>query len=187
MATSDRRMDEAIDRAVKGMMQVEPAPGLSRRVLARLEPPVARRRFTMLVSPRGLAAVGVAATVAIGAVLLLRPAAPRVPESVTVTRQPPAVQPQQPPTVPAPSHAPSVPASAGRGPTRIEQPVRVDRRVEAANVPQYESETHIAPLTAIDPIGFAPVRSQSIGVSALSIDPIQVAPLRLEPLSSTPH
>ena len=39
----DSPLDRAIDRAVREMMQVDPAPGLRRRVLARLQPATAQR------------------------------------------------------------------------------------------------------------------------------------------------
>ncbi len=41
---NDARLDRAIDRAVREMMQVDPAPGLRRRVLSRINAPVERRR-----------------------------------------------------------------------------------------------------------------------------------------------
>jgi hypothetical protein len=39
----EARLDRAIDRAVREMMQVDPPPGLDRRVLSRLNGPAARR------------------------------------------------------------------------------------------------------------------------------------------------
>src|SRR5215212_7388232 len=43
----DTALDRAIDRAVRDMMQVDPPPGLRRRVLSRLEAPSARRTFVL--------------------------------------------------------------------------------------------------------------------------------------------
>ncbi len=42
-AAREARIDRAIDRAVREMMQVDPPPGLRRRVLARLDRPAKRR------------------------------------------------------------------------------------------------------------------------------------------------
>jgi hypothetical protein len=43
----DTAVDRAIDRAVREMMQIDPPPGLRRRVLSRLESPAARRTFSL--------------------------------------------------------------------------------------------------------------------------------------------
>jgi hypothetical protein len=43
----DTAVDRAIDRAVRDMMQIDPPPGLRRRVLSRLESPAARRTFSL--------------------------------------------------------------------------------------------------------------------------------------------
>jgi hypothetical protein len=45
---NDARLDRAIDRAVREMMQVDPAPGLSRRVLSRINAPAEHRTFPAL-------------------------------------------------------------------------------------------------------------------------------------------
>jgi len=179
--TTDRRLDNAIDRAVKGMVQIDPAPGLSRRVLTRLEAPDERRRMTV---PRlaALAALGAAAVLAF---VLLRPPVPQNQETVARTEQ--TTNPQ------APVIAPPVGPPAAGGPhtdmPRGKPTTRIDRRVEAATVAQRERDggIRLAPLTAIDPIGFAPVAPRAIELSQVSIDPLEIRPIRVEPLSSTPQ
>src|SRR5262245_56455839 len=44
-AAREARIDRAIDRAVREMMQVDPPPGLRRRVLAQLNDPKERRSY----------------------------------------------------------------------------------------------------------------------------------------------
>src|SRR5262245_65813028 len=47
-SVNDARLDRAIDRAVREMMQVDPAPGLRRRVLSRINAPTERRAVPAL-------------------------------------------------------------------------------------------------------------------------------------------
>jgi hypothetical protein len=56
-AAREARIDRAIDRAVREMMQVDPPPGLQRRVLARLNEPKERR--TYLLARYAFAAIGI--------------------------------------------------------------------------------------------------------------------------------
>jgi len=53
-AAREARIDRAIDRAVREMMQVEPPPGLRRRVLARLNDADERREHAHRRAPRFL-------------------------------------------------------------------------------------------------------------------------------------
>ena len=76
---TDRDLDDAIDRAVRAIMSVEPRAGLRGRVLDRLE----RRPAVVFALPR-LAGAAAAVTVATFAFLLLRPA----PESPAPRRAP---------------------------------------------------------------------------------------------------
>ena len=46
-AAREARVDRAIDRAVREMMQVDPPPGLRRRVLARLNDSTERRSYLL--------------------------------------------------------------------------------------------------------------------------------------------
>jgi len=52
-------LDRAIDRAVRTMMHVDPAPGLRRRVLSRLDSPGADRRLFLRGYAWGVAAVAI--------------------------------------------------------------------------------------------------------------------------------
>jgi hypothetical protein len=160
---SGSRLDTAIDRAVRQMMQAEPPPGLRRRVLRRLEAPAAPFAWW----PRlGLAAATVAAVLL--AVVYLRPATPErpvtPPEQVLAQAPLPVMPPPdadgpgasvpvaEPP--PAPMTTPSDPARTPRV-ERLPDPPRVDDvfgarpdgRVAAATVDTPgRAEPEIAPL-----------------------------------------
>jgi hypothetical protein len=86
---NDVRLDRAIDRAVRELMQVDPAPGLRRRVLSRINAPVEPRVFPVM--RYGFAA---AALVAI---------------ALSVTLMPGHVEPPTPPKAPSPLVATGVP------------------------------------------------------------------------------
>ena len=68
-------LDRAIDRAVREMMHVDPPPGLRRRVLSRLEPPVARRPLFL---PRYVFATAALAILIVAAIFLRDPGGTRV-------------------------------------------------------------------------------------------------------------
>src|SRR5262245_59697300 len=86
---NDARLDRAIERAVREMMQVDPAPGLRRRVLSRINAPAERRALPVMRYAFAAAALGV---------LLL---------SITLT--PGHVAPPTPPKAPSPIVATGVP------------------------------------------------------------------------------
>ena len=79
---NDARLDRAIDRAVREMMQVDPAPGLRRRVLSRINAPVEHRTFPAL--RYGFAAAALAVVV------------------LSITLMPGHVEPPAPPKAPSP-------------------------------------------------------------------------------------
>jgi hypothetical protein len=79
----EARLDRAIDRAVREMMQLDPPPGLRRRVLSRLNAPSQRR--ALLIMRYALAAAAVVAGVLV----------------VPVTRMLEHVEPPTPPRPPA--------------------------------------------------------------------------------------
>lgn len=187
------RIDLAIDRAVREMMEFDPPAGLRRRVLARLQAP---QRRAWLVPAWGMAA---AAAVLILAALVLRPGAPApLPQEQFATQRIPL--PVQPATesVPAGIQPPEAPASASAakplrpataGPVRREAlapPPHMDtvfgnpdRRVAAANVPAAAP----APLEAAAPEAIAVGGLTPLRISDITIAPLQVEPIRLAPLA----
>ena len=88
---NDARLDRAIDRAVRDLMQIDPAPGLRRRVLSRLNAPVGRR-----VLPAMRYALAATAAIVVTAVSLTLmpgqvepPAAPKAPSPIVASGPPP--------------------------------------------------------------------------------------------------
>ena len=80
-AAREARIDRAIDRAVREMMQVDPPPGLRRRVLARLDAPERRSYFL----PRSAVAVMALVLLIAASISMLRdqvepPTPPKAPQ-----------------------------------------------------------------------------------------------------------
>lgn len=135
------RLDHAIDRAVRGLMQVDPAPGLRQRVAGRIEAGV-RRSWTV----PAFAAAAVAVLI-VAVVLLQSPEVVPVPEPKvasalpgTPVEAPPA--PQKPAEIPQPApppaSAPETRASQARTAKPSAESIFGERtgRVTAANVAQ---------------------------------------------------
>src|SRR5262245_51861307 len=137
----DKYLDDAIDRTVRNMMEVDPAAGLRGRVLARIDEPEPGRGLSF---PRLAAMTALAAAVVLAIAMLLR-TSPRDSEQVA-TMPPPAANPpvasvipkvsQPTPPLPAPTPTPNQSRRAAAG----------DRRVEAANIAS-ENVVVIAPLS----------------------------------------
>lgn len=161
-AAREARIDRAIDRAVREMMQVDPPPGLRRRVLARLDQPGQRRRHLL---PRFAFATATLVVVLLSVTELwyrsdapMPPGPPKVAKPIELTTTPP--------------------------PTRIEfngrdipgaritkEPIRMPRvtnvfgnrptEVSAATIDAGKREIVLQPLTIVPlsarPIGIAPL------------------------------
>ena len=122
MADRRTRVDEAIDRAVRDMVQHDARPGFRRRVLGRLEAP-ARRVWWV----PGLAAA--AAAIVVTAVALTRPADSTRPAT-------PGPQQAHHATPPAPGEAiPAAPAVVVAPAARVENAPRAPRRPSTATPP----------------------------------------------------
>lgn len=92
---NDARLDRAIDRAVRELMQVDPAPGMRRRVLSRINAPVERR--TLPVMRYAFAAAAVAVLVLSITLMPGRvepPTPPKAPPLVFAGGAPPIVLPE---------------------------------------------------------------------------------------------
>ena len=177
---TERRLDEAIDRAVHEMMHVDPRPGLSRRVAARLAVP----RTARLTAPRLASAAALILLALAAALLVTRTPAP-VREQVSVTRETippaprvnraPATTPEQPARVP-PARVTRAPGSPRRGGNTIEA------------TPPFASNVQIAPLADLTPIAVEPAGPRALDAPEVVVTPLApLEPLRVDPLSSTPR
>jgi hypothetical protein len=181
------RLDHAIDRAVRGMMHVDPAPGLRVRVVDRLEKRPARRAL-----PLAFASAAALIVIVIVSVALFREVRPEktietgpmpAPVSQTTSVASPAVSPspqsqsRMPSSVPVPDAAAPV-----RRPRALPRPSVVfdgpRDRVSAANVRPATTEVVEAPQM---PETFVPIGP--IVIAPISIAPIVIPPLIVAPLS----
>jgi hypothetical protein len=170
-AAREARLDRAIDRAVREMMQVDPPPGLRRRVLARLNESGERRRHFL---PR----FAFAAAALVGALLAATqlwyrsdaPTPPRPPDMAKITALPAKV----PPTIRFFESNPAPPLAGGQ---ITREPIRMPRvtnvfgnrpgEVSATTIEGRKREIVARPLTIVP----------------LSARPIVIAPLVLPPPS----
>lgn len=180
--TTDRQLDDAIDRAVRELMSVDPPAGLRARVLARLERP---RRVWVTV-PRLAAAAALAAAVLIAFVLFREGTTP--PKDVQVAVQ--SAEPVRPtPDRPIAKDAPVAPPPAGvpspgvvRTPPLTPQPSFAGRAVVAASV-RAVFVTDVEPLEALPPIALEPIAPAPIRSAAIVVDPLPaIAPLEVPSL-----
>jgi hypothetical protein len=185
MMQDDRYLDDAIDRTVRDMMDVDPAAGLTRRVLAKIDEPMRGRVLTF---PRLAAITAFAAAAVVLAIAMLLHTSPRDSGQLATTTPPPprAVNPPVANAVPSPSRPTPPPPTPTRTLNPSHPATAVDRHVEAASIAS-ENDVVIAPLDAMEPIRFAPIGRQTIVVTTIGMDPIQISPLRMDPLSSTPQ
>ena len=182
------RLDRAIDRAVRDMVQVEPRPGLSRRVADRLERPVAG-------SFGWLPAVTTAATLVVlltAFALYEPPVEDQAPATrITSATPSPAMLPRPEPTpesttVPAaPVPSPAARAAAPRqrvAPRRTSASIfgEPTGRVSAADI---GSAPDAAPLDSGTDIELAAVPSALVPMAPIMIAPIRLAPITLSPLT----
>jgi len=170
------RLDSAIDRAVRGLMQVNPRPGLRHRVASRLGAPAPR--ISWMLPTAATAALFVVVLVAW--MLLHAPGGSPAPQShIAVT---PATTPDSHPTVPVPVQpAASAPRTPARPPQRRSEAVFGPRRdrVAAANV---ASVGTIAPMPAAN----APYEPPALTGTVAPLAPILIAPIEVEPITIMP-
>jgi hypothetical protein len=182
------RLDSAIDRAVRGMMQVDPAPGLRVRVAGRLERAPSRSAVRWSFASAAALVVVVLACIALFRALRFDT---RTEPAVRPASRITTVQPRRDVAPPAPlAAAPS--AATPRGRAAAGEPVRAlprpsvifsgsRDRVRAASVSSETiSATRDAPMTPLPEV-FAPI--SPIVIVPISITPIVVQPLTVPPLS----
>jgi hypothetical protein len=185
-------LDRAIDRAVRQMVQVDPAPGLDRRVRARLSRPVPQRSPGMryLVFAGALAmlvlAVGILRHGRSGAEI---PVTPQAPTAVQAIREPSGKT-----TAPAVGTPPAVngpaPAAGSRQP-RMRRPAERgrDQHAEVIRMPEIGSVfgtpsdavagATVAGAEEVSPAGGA---ANQIEITRLSVTPLEIPPLRIAPI-----
>jgi hypothetical protein len=171
------RLDEAIDRAVREMLDVEPPAGLRGRVIDRIASP-----------RRALGWLWVAGTLAAAAILVVaillpsrggRPtAAPPLKVANDVHLPPPVVA-----SVPPPR--PEVVIAK----TGAARPPRAQQRVEAAMVPYTPAfETSVEALPGPAPLGVARLTGPPApSVTDVGVAPIQIRALEVNALPETPR
>ena len=190
--------DAAIDRAVRELMNSEPAPGFRQRVFARLDDNSRAHWIgATLTWPRvGVAAI--AATIVLALALWMRPIDRTAEPTLATVRPQVAEQPPAPATqqLAAPT-PPPVPRIADRQPsTDVVKPrtattakrarsTATDRRVSAANVSTAEESlerTTTKDRAPIDPGSIPPLNVQPLETPEIIVRPLAVGPLMIVPL-----
>ena len=167
------RVDDAIDRAVREMLDVEPPADLRARVMAQVSAPGSR-----LPAAGWILAPLAAAVLVLLAVFVARRGEP-VPQTTVahgpdVRLAPPAASPLTPS---APSVRPPAATRASGGSRRAG-----NARIVVATVVD-DGPTEIAPLKTIAPIAAAPIEQERIAPAEIAVRPlntiteIQIAPL----------
>ena len=189
---AETQLDEAIDRAVRDMMNVEPTGDLRQRVLAEI---AGAPQWVMPWRALASASVALAAIVVLIANLITRQPAP--PESrVASTRAVPPIQQTTPPSETKPSTPaprPALPPDAlpiaqrpDRSTPRVGPHTTPERLVEAASIPgslALETATTPAePLAPVRPVAMTllytpPIRTSEIEITQITLEPIEIVPL----------
>jgi hypothetical protein len=86
---NDVRLDRAIDRAVRELMQIDPAPGMRRRVLSRINAPVERHLFLSVRYAFAAAALIVAVSISLIPRQVEPPTPPKAPSPIVSAGAPP--------------------------------------------------------------------------------------------------
>jgi hypothetical protein len=189
---SDRRLDEAIDRAVRDMMSIEPRSDLRARVIAELDGSSTR----MVLWPR-LAFATLALVLAVATLMTMRQKPSdhsNVPQVATSAPEPArhdeaAVRPPMPPTTDTTARKPR-PGTAAQsresksGRAERLQPVQ-DRLIQAASIDTNEDGTAVAaepaePLGGMPPTGIAnlkPITQPEIVIRPITVERIEITPL----------
>jgi hypothetical protein len=180
------RFDEAIDRAVREMLDVEPPDGLRGRVLARIDStnPVASafRRKIWIAVPLAAAAILVLAVL-----LPSRTPSPAVEPVKTIAGTQPVTQPQ--PVTTAPSATAPTPPRTVIARTATPRPrtrPSVDAAVAATDAAA--DVVWIDPLAAPPPIAVAAIEPVQAGaIPSIDLAPAQIPALEVRPISDTPR
>jgi hypothetical protein len=190
------RLDHAIDRAVREMVQVDPRPGLRHRVanrLAEVEPPGAGSLVTFAFARRYVVAAAAAALlITVAGLGLLRGPEPGPEVDVVESTSAVAAAPSLPPAPGSePTTEPVGAARAVRVPPPATAPIPPARdgifgerngRIRAANIPAEradvaaDADRRVEPSLPLVDGGIPPIE-------AITIEPIRLAPLTIRPLT----
>ncbi len=181
-------LDRAIDRAVREMMHVDPPPGLRRRVLSRLEAPVARRPLFL---PRYVFATAALAILIVAAMFLRDPGGSPVGSETppSIASGTPRVQPGPATEAPRPKDRKVTPLGKSAPITR--EPIPMPRvanvfgagttRVSAAADPGSEAvwtgdrgSPSEVPSNPVAPLVIAPLTPPAIETPAIVIPPLVI-------------
>ena len=173
------RFDEAIDRAVREMLDVEPPVDLRARVVASAS--MQKRAFVASAFRRNrVVLAAVAAALIVVAVFVARRGEPVAP-------QPPIVAHAADVRLPAPARAPLRTVAVAPPSAHVTRPVsRGAGTVLAAAYTEDDDGVvaDIAPLTRIAPIRIAPIAQDSIAPADLAMPPLNpIADLQIAPLT----
>ena len=201
----DARFDDAIDRAVREMLDVEPRADLRARVMARIEEPSAdtpvasgfRRKFWLIGAP-----IAAAAIIILAVMIARRDAAgpalaPTAPPSIAQAT-PPSAQPRV-ATPPPTTTTTTVDAGTGRNaqprqvvaergaPSPRAASVPVNRLAAGATVGAASTDATtvgVQPLKGVTPISVAVVHPPTIEETEIAIGPLRpIADVQVAPLS----
>jgi hypothetical protein len=184
---SERQIDDAIDRAVRDIMNVEPRAGLPARVLDRLERP-ATGWFAL---PR-LAMAAALIALPLIAFVTMRPAPQAPAPPIIASKTPPvtAPPPQAPTAVVPPPAAPAI-SEPPRGKPEMQARVAVQAprpqfppagAVVAANVVE---DAAILPgaIEPVDPLPSAAGTAAPIAIQAIEIEPLVIERIVVVPIT----
>ncbi len=188
----ETQLDEAIDRAVREMMNVEPTDDLRQRVLDEI---AGTPQWVMPWRTLAAASAALAAIVLLIVNLITRQPAPPESRMASTRAVPPIEQ-----TTPPPATKPSTPAASptlprdtlpiaqrpGRATPLVAPHTAQERLVEAASIPgplALETATTPAePLAPVLPVAITllympPIKPSEIEITQITLEPIEIVPL----------
>ena len=178
-------LDQAIDRAVRDLMSVDPPPGLRRRVMSRLDAGAARRGFGLL--QYGLMASACVVLILAAVLMMPRGTGP----AQTGTNQPAQASKAPPATAPVPDsttkeqRTQATAARRGASPRISSEPIPMPRvanvfgartgDVSATAEPRAETVWPVPAASDNPPAAVAPLVIAPLEIPALVVAPIVVA------------
>jgi hypothetical protein len=173
------RLDAAIDRAVRGMVQVDPRAGLRHRVAARLNTPEPRSWWTL---PALATAALCVALLVFWMTARVDVPVPVAPGEIASNAAPPAAPQAAPQLVPPPVDAPAASrVTPAERPRRVPEPIfgQPRGRISAASIERPAPRIRTLP---VEIASDEPAMGTAIGYPAA----IVISPIVLEPIAITP-
>ena len=169
-----RRLDNAIDRAVRGMMQIDPVPGLRQRVADRLRAPARRGSWLMPAMATAALLALVVATIWLRSSEMQPILTPRVAEGPAPAPVSPGDAPRADTAAREPRPSPDVARTAAPSET-IFGPRR--DRVTAASLTAHSREGDS--VGTLDPY---PIADEWPSLPPIAIEPIVIRPITISPI-----